>query len=374
MKYGVPARLHSDQGRNFESEVLAELCRLYGVRKTRTTPYRPQGNAQCERFNRMLHELLRTLPPVKKKRWPEHLPELIYAYNVTPHATTGYSPYFLLFGVEPHLPVDALLGQEQAVDRRQNWLVIHQSRLEKLIRAREYAEQKAAERLALLNDKVYCPTISVDQTVYLYHRPAGRNKIQDAWAPTVYRVVEVQGTTYTVEPLEGGPCRRVHRVDLHPCGNPVVEPGATDGSLEAPAAQFPPEKGEVETVDPECVILEEVIWPRLEETRNVSRSAEEPLAFESDLVQDGGEQHASDSEQSMEHVPSPVINKKLSKRPVPTPRMTNRANAGMHSNRFHEVRSVCNSVSLSPEVFSQVLTSLCTVFFREAVKEVKNMQ
>ncbi len=136
--------------------------------------------------------------------------------------------------------------------------------------------------------------------MYLRHRPAGRNKIQDAWAPTVNRVVEAQGTTFTVEPLEGGPYRRVHRVDLRPCVNAVVEPAATEGSLEAPATQFSPEKGGVENVDPECVVLEEVTWP-LEEIRNVdvSRSTEEPFAVESDLVQDGGEQHASESEHSV---------------------------------------------------------------------------
>jgi len=78
------------------------------------------------------------------------LPELVYAYNATLHATTGHSPYYLMFGVHPHLPVDALLGQEQVLDKRHNWLVVHQDRLnEAHSRTRQYVEQKAAEILEL---------------------------------------------------------------------------------------------------------------------------------------------------------------------------------------------------------------------------------
>ena len=98
--YGFPAKLHSDQGANFES----------GTAKTRTTPYHPMGNGMCERFNRTLLNMLGTLQEKQKSDWKSHLPAITHAYNAADHACTGYSPFYLMYGRQPRLAIDALLG------------------------------------------------------------------------------------------------------------------------------------------------------------------------------------------------------------------------------------------------------------------------
>lgn len=108
--YGLPARIHSDQGRDFESHLIKELLGMLGIRKSRTLPCHPQGDPQPERFNKTLLSMLGTLDPAQKNRWSQHITQLVHAYNCTKNEATGYSPYYLLFGREARLPVDVYFG------------------------------------------------------------------------------------------------------------------------------------------------------------------------------------------------------------------------------------------------------------------------
>lgn len=240
-RFGPPARIHSDQGRNFESILIQQLCQLYSIQKSRTPPYHPQGNGQCERFNRTLHDLLRTLPPAEKRRWPQHLPQLTFAYNTTPHQTTGHTPYYLMFGHHPRLPVDFLLGRGSEVDGAgtvEEWVQQHE-RSVKL--TQEHVRQRSTElanrRNQKHNDTVNDPGIDSGQLVYLRNHVPGRNKIQDHWNSTLFRVVQRpmgNGAVYTVAPVDGdGPERQIHRSEMRE----VPEGQQVAGALRPPTRQ-----------------------------------------------------------------------------------------------------------------------------------------
>ena len=98
---GIPQMLHSDQGRNFESMILSQTLEAFGISKTRTTAYHPQGDGMVERFNRSLLQLLRVYTDIQAADWEHYLPLVLYAYRTAVHSSTGVTPFQMMFGRVP---------------------------------------------------------------------------------------------------------------------------------------------------------------------------------------------------------------------------------------------------------------------------------
>jgi hypothetical protein len=104
-QWGAPGQLHSDQGSNFESNVVLELCKLLQIDKTRTTAYHPEGNGLVERTNRTIKNLLKAMVD-DNRQWDRTLSKAIMVYRCTVHSSTRQSPHFLWTGREMRIPCD----------------------------------------------------------------------------------------------------------------------------------------------------------------------------------------------------------------------------------------------------------------------------
>ena len=107
--YGLLEKILFDQGRNFESELIANLCKLMGSKKLMTSLYHPQANGQHERFNSTIINMLGKLPPEHKSDWKSSIGVLVHTYNCIQNPDTGFSPYFPVYGRQPQLPISVTL-------------------------------------------------------------------------------------------------------------------------------------------------------------------------------------------------------------------------------------------------------------------------
>ena len=238
--YGFPEKFISDQGRNFESDLIKELCKIAGVKKVHTTNYHPQGNGQCERFNSTLCNMLGTLSEEEKSDWKSYLGCMTHAYNCTKHASTTYSPYYLMFGQHPRLPIDVEFGLNkpncgdnssksryiQKLRRRLNYA---------FQKASKYSDQQASKYKHSYDKSVKGPQLHENDLVLVKivaHK--GRHKLQDRWELEEYVVIEqpIAGTpVYKVKPVNGDNVRTLHRNLLLPLGVKLEPDYESDDSI-----------------------------------------------------------------------------------------------------------------------------------------------
>jgi hypothetical protein len=232
MIYGLPEKILSDQGGSFTSKLLTALMTISGVRRLRTSPYHPQTNGQCEKFNSTLISMLGTLPPEDKKNWEESLSTLVHCYNCTRNMATGYSPYYLLFGRHPIIPIDLEYGVHipdlpwgthahyaNKVRKRMAWAHGKAKEVDDRIKARnkKYYDKKARSTQLLPGD-----TVLLRRGHYI-----GKEKIADRWETPLYKVVCQKHPgmpVYDIELADGTKgVSTYHRDRLLPLLQPEIE-------------------------------------------------------------------------------------------------------------------------------------------------------
>ena len=223
-RFGCCRYFHSDQGSNFESQVMAEVSRLFGVTKTHTTSYHPRGDGMVERGNRTLEAMLSMWTNTPQDDWDEHLPLLAMAYRSAPHSTTGATPNMLNLGREVTLPVDLLMAAPPDEERESD-VSSYAERLRRRLQtahdaAREFSTKQLASQKRHYDSNVRLVEYKEGDVVWR-HNPAktkGRSfKLGRPWQGPFVIVTKLSDVTFRIRASPRSKPQIVHADRLKPC-------------------------------------------------------------------------------------------------------------------------------------------------------------
>ena len=223
-RFGTPLDLHSDQGRNFESEIFSELCRLLEIRKTRTSARHPQCNGQVERFNKTMIKMIKSYLRGEQTNWDLNLGCLTAAYRATPHESTGLTPNIMMLGREVRLPSEIVYGScsvsEGKITAYGDYVDHLRERLEKAHRvARQHLAVAARRQKDFYDVKVSLNVYNPGDLVWCLKEDRQENispKLQPAYSGP-YLIIQKYGLQdYRIQLNKDGKNKLVHHNKLKP--------------------------------------------------------------------------------------------------------------------------------------------------------------
>lgn len=252
-------------------------------------------------------------------RWDEYLHEVLFAYNTTENATTGFSPFILTFSRSPDLPIDHLLRggtkEKRRVGMVETRVIEHQHKLQQAYRLTRRQLQSMAKQRQRRQGVIIDASLNPGDLIHLRNcRVRGKNKIQDVWEDLPHCVLErldPDKAVYKVVPVDQSrPPKNAHRLELRRCGPLQKEPvwsrehQGTDSSTSMAPSESESEED----------------WEVLRVVVPENRSS------------------GVEREMSAEEVASRDVEKSITTGTDSTVRRSQRATAGQHSNPFREPR------------------------------------
>ena len=206
-RHGVPAKLLSDRGTNFLSELMQEICKLMGTEKVNTSSYHPQTDGLVERFNRTLTAMLAKTVEKDGRDWDHRLPYVLFAYRTSLQESTRESPFHLLYGRDARLPTEAALSHPRTcyqvdLDDYKVDLVANLSDAWELARKNVQRAQKQQKRQ--YDHHTTKPTYHIRDRVFVYQPGSIQSKNRKFARPFhgPYRILDLTPTNASVRPVD----------------------------------------------------------------------------------------------------------------------------------------------------------------------------
>jgi len=222
-RHGVPLEVHTDQGKNFESNIFQEIMHLLGIKKTRTTALHPQSDGQIERHHQTILNYLAKFVAEDQKDWDSWVPMYLLAYCSSKHEATGASPAELCLARDLRLPLDLLRGsppEREEEDSSEGYVQRLKNRLNNV-----HSEAKRHLNLQSLRSKIRYDqrarkiNFNIGQKVWFYNprRVRGKSpKLQRNWEGPYEIVRKLSDVVFGIRKSNRHRCKVVHSDRLAP--------------------------------------------------------------------------------------------------------------------------------------------------------------
>ena len=228
-RHACPRIIVSDNGTEFCNAVIDQIAAFFNIKHIRTSVYHPQANGKCERYNRVQNDMLAKLVDRTHRNWDSKIPSILSAYRTAKNETTKFSPFFVLYGRDPVLPVDTLLSPKY----RYHGEEYVPSMLESMCNTHHHVQhnlENSHEKNKVYYDRKAKPVnINVGDMVY-FRDPSetATSKLSSSWKP-FYRVLKaLSDVTFVIKNQLTGHTKVVNAYNLRRANSENVWKNLTD--------------------------------------------------------------------------------------------------------------------------------------------------